>query len=69
MSSVTVYTCAWCGFTAPAESDELAEYLPKDWEWIDTVELCVGCVIARQLAIDAVKAERKDINKGRGVMS
>jgi len=72
MSSATVsnYKCTWCGFTAPAVTDGNAEYLPEGWELVDGCEeLCTGCIISRALALEKVKAERKDLNQNRGSAS
>jgi hypothetical protein len=70
MSGETVCRkCEWCGFTAPAVTDDVAEFSPEGWEFLDGQELCTGCVITRGLAIERAKAERKDINQNRGSAS
>jgi hypothetical protein len=69
MSGETVCACAWCGLTAVAVSDGVAEFLPEGWEFLDREELCTGCQITRGLAIERAKAERSGVNKGRGIAS
>jgi hypothetical protein len=67
MSGKTVHTCEWCGLRAPADGT----YLPKGWAMPpgSLEELCVGCIISRALALEKVKAERKDINQNKGSAS